>query len=636
MAFLPAQNRVNVKLPVLDGGLNTKFTDVSCPLNSIPDGENVLFDEFGAIRTCLGYSAAFDISTGPIDCMGVYHNDTYGQLMLVAASNGDLYAQVSTATFAVISGSTGIYTAPTSSMEIVTVTSFPVFSDGQINPYKWDDGEVVRYGSPAPQTGNVQVTWATTVGDPNGIYNYALTYVNKNGVESDYTVIVTGDYVPLAQNELSSIPVPPSSYGVATKNLYRTTAAANTLYWKVTALTAGATVYIDNAADGVLNEAAPLDHGMPPKAKYMCYYRGRVWAAGDPAHPYRLSFSNAGEVETWPSTNNIEIEPGDTLPISGIEAFGNSIVIHKNDGQNFGSVYLLYIGDATGTADTTNWYVFKSPAAFSSVAHKSQAFFKNLMFYLNRTGCYAFTGQDLARTSADSDAGRFQVNNLTFNIDTDVKSWNSVALDGSAAIQFDNKIWLSVPVGSDQADNNAVYMYDFVRLDSAAQGVWGRIKYPGLKDFQVSNGVLYGGTYDGKIIRLHNGTSFNGTSISPYFMTAPISGDPTHREHTKTFRILYVTHDLPGDWDLHVEWYVDFYNQPSGTAVIPLGVGLPIWGSSLWGAFTWGATGSKRSRVIIPNATGKIIQFKFYTTGVGNTFKIKELELDYNLRSKRG
>jgi hypothetical protein len=638
MAFAPTQQKITIKLPIFDGGLNTKYTDVSTPLNASPDCQNILFDEFGAIRTTPGFSKVFTLASAPIDCLGVYNNPSLNQLMLVAGCNGSLWAQISTATFSVISGSTGVYTSPSKFLDIINVNSYAVFSNGYITPQKYDGNALYQFGIPAPVTGSVGVT--ISAGVLNGVYKYAMTYVNSDLAESDYTKIATASAMSGKQVTLSNLPVGPASYGVSYKNLYRTTAAGSAIFWLVTAMTAAQTSVVDNNTDANLVEQAPLDQGLPPKCKFLTYYHGRVWAAGDPSAPYRLYFSEAGAPETWPSTNFIDIEKGDGLPISGIEAWGNSIIIHKNDGLSFGCIYLLYIADATGSSDTSNWYVFKSPAAFSSVAHKSQAFFKNVMFYINRNGAYAFTGQDLARTTADSDFGRFATDNLTYDIDPDVKQFNSSYLDGACAVQYDNKVWLSVPVGETvgvpNQNNTRLYVYDFIRLDSSKLGVWSRLSYPGISDFQVAGGTLYGGDYSGHIYSLDHGTDFDGATIDPYFLTAPISGLTEHRDNSKVFRILYITHDLPGNWLLTVDWYVDFANTPSGTATIDLGAYIPTWGRSIWGAFSWGGTSSRRSRIILSNAVGKIIQFKFSVTGVGSTFKVKEIELDYNLRSKRG
>ena len=124
-------------------------------------------------------------------------------------------------------------------------------------------------------------------------------------------------------------------------------------------------------------------------------------------------------------------------------------------------------------------------------------------------------------------------------------------------------------------------------------------------------------------------------AINPYYQTAAISGLPEHRDNTKVFRILYVTHNTPGDWTLYVDYYVDFSANPIGTRTISMKGDSGIWGEDLWGSMIFGQVGTRRDRIILTDAVGKTVQFKFRVSGVGYTFKIKDLELEYNVRSKR-
>jgi len=633
MAFTPIQYKVAIRLPTLDGGLNTKYTDVSTPLNCTPSCQDVLFDDYGAVRTTPGYEIfnTTAIANAPIDGLNTF-NDPSGDKVLIAACNGSFYYQAGT-TFTQIPNSTGIYTANVD-VKILNVASYVIFGDGYIPVYKWDNTYFERFGSYPPQGLASGVTTAS--GPLNGTFSYALTYINRNNQESDYSEILTNIAVTNGYISLSDIPLAPTSYGVSSMQLYRTTANVSAVYWLVTALSAAQTSVVDANDDSTLIVPAPVDQGVPPQAKYMVYYRGRLWAAGDERAPYRLYYSEAGSIEKWQTTNFLDIEIGDGYPISAIEAFGNAIIIHKNDGKGNGTVYLLYIGDATGYSADTNWYIFKSPAAFSAVSDKSLSFFQNLLFYLGRFGCYALSGQDLARTSADSDAGRFQTNNLAYDIDTDVKTWNSALLPKAASVMYDNKIWLAVPATSSSSNNTKIYIYDFVRMSADKLGMWTKLSAPAVNNFVVSDGILYGGGYNGYVFKMATGTSFDGAAIQPYYWTAAVSGNPEHRDNTKVFRILYITHECPGSWLLYVDYEVDF-NGVLTTGTVSLSPGGSLWGVMQWVNSTWGGgTTTKRSRLILQNAVGKLIKFKFYVTGLNETFRVKELEIEYNVRTKRG
>ena len=632
MPFAAVNYKVSMRLPTIDGGMVSKITDIGTPLNASPDCQNVLFDEIGAVRTANGYAKynAVRIATAPIDGLGTYL-DPSGDRVLVAACNGNYYIAAGT-TFGVISGSTGIYTAGID-VKIIAVDDKIVFGNGYTQPHKWDGNTFTAFGALPP----VNVASATVVSGAaiSGTFNWALSYINSAGAESDYYPIISS-FAIAGPNAVSitDIPLAPASYGVNAMHLYRTTAAASATYWLVTALSGLQSAVVDNNADASLISAAPLDNGSPPKAKYMVYYRERLFAAGDEAHPYRIYYSNAGAPETWPSTNFIEIEKGDGFYISGLQAFGNAIIIHKNDGHGDGYVYLLYIADSTGQYDDTNWYVFKSPAAFSAISDKSQAFFRNLLFYINRSGAYALSGQDLARTSADSEYGRFSIDNLTYNIDTDVKTWSAGALSKAASVMYDNKIWTAVPAAG-SSTNNRIYVYDFVRMSGEQLGVWSKLSAPAVNNFVASDGSLYGGSYDGYVYKIATGSNNDGSAITPYYWTAAISGLTEHRDNAKVFRILYITHECSGNWLLYIDYQVDF--QPASTTTLTLSGGGSMWATMQWRNNVWGGgVTTKKSRIILTDAVGKLIKFKFYVTGLNQSFKIKDLELDYNLRSKRG
>jgi hypothetical protein len=639
MAFKPTNNYVSFRLPVLDGGLNTKFTDTSTPLNSSPDLSNILLDDFGAVRSTPGYVKfnATAIASAPIDGMGTYY-DPSGDRIIMCACNGNYYQQVGNS-FTVLSGSTSVYTAGVH-VKMINVGDKVLFGDGYAAPYKWDGTYFLKYGAAQPAGVAAATPVSTASGVLSGTYNYAITYVNSALAESNFQVIATGVVLPWVPFwvDLSAIPTAPASWGINSINIYRTTAAASSTYWLVTSVSGAQTSVTDNNADADLVTTMPVDRGAPPQCKFMVYYRGRIFAAGDPQNPYRVYYSESalgsGGTEAWPVLNFLEIEKGDGFLISGLEAWGNSIVIHKNDGKGNGSIYLLYIADAASVSDTTNWYVFKSPAAYSAISDKSQAFFQNLLFYVNRTGAYALSGQDLARSTADSEYGRFSTDSLSYTIDTDVKLWTASQLSNAAAITFDNKVWLAVPLAS--TNNNTIYVYDFVRLGEDKKGVWSKLSAPAVSNFVVNDGALYAGGYNGIVYKMQSGSSFDGAAISPYYYTAYIGGAPEHRDNVKVFRFLYIVHECSGNWNLNIDYLVDF-DGIVGSKTLNLTSGGSIWGTLQWSNGAWGGgVTTKRSRLIIPGAVGKAIKFKFSVTGLNESFKIKELELVYNLRGKRG
>ena len=275
MAFGPRSYKTALRIPVFDGGLNTKYTDVSMPLNQSPDLKNVVFDDYGAVSTTQGYEKVTSIASAPIDGLHSYYNQA-GERRLLAVCNGTVHYEDNNA-FVPVSGSTGVYTSGVD-VKIETVKDEAYFSNGYATPYRYNGTDFHTVGvSAVSGTASAVVVSAGTL---TGQYQYAITGVNENGSEGDFAII-TPTAVSATANDISitNIPEFPARSGVETKYLYRNTAGVSGIYYRVTALTAAQTSYVDNNDDSTLVTEMPLDNGTMPKCKYMAYYRGRLFAA---------------------------------------------------------------------------------------------------------------------------------------------------------------------------------------------------------------------------------------------------------------------------------------------------------------------------------------------------------------------
>jgi len=639
VAFQPRTYKQQIRIPLFDGGLNTKYTDVSMPLNQSPDLQNVVFDDYGAVATTQGFQKvnATGIASSAIEGLHSYVKNS-GERTLLAVCDRSLYSE-SGGVFSQVTGSTNVYTAGVD-VKIVTVNDYAYLSDGYANPYKYNGGELTTIGVPAPTIGEASAA-STGAGVLTGSYRYALTGINASGNEGEYALITpTAVSASSGQLTLTGIPVSPASAGVDSKYLYRNTSTVGGIYYRVTALTANQTSYVDNNADANLVTLMPADNGTMPKCKYMVEYRGRVYAAGELANPMRLYYSDALEPETWKSTNFVDIGDGDGFPISGITAYGNSIVIHKNDGRGQGSIWLLYVADSTGTADSSNWYLTKSPSAYGTQSDKAMDFFNNVLFFLNKSGGYAFAGTDIAESASQGSSGKFAVDSHTFDIEPDVLAFKNSYIHKAAAINFENKIYLAAPYGSQASGNNRVYIYDYVRASAQDKnnGAWSYMDGVEANNFTIHEGDLLFGSAndDGLIYKMTNEYNYDDSAIDSYYWTASISGIEEHRDFTKVFRQLFITVSCTGDWDMNLSYKMDFRDTGDTLTTVDLDGGGSLWGTSVLGTSTWGGSLQKKKvRVTLVNAVGKSIQFKFATNTADQWFKVHEIELLYNLRSMR-
>jgi hypothetical protein len=639
MATFPRKNKIDFVIPVFDGGLNTKYTDINLPTNQSPSLQNVEFDDLGSVSTINGNTSAF-VSIGSAVVNGLFSWRKNDASILLAACNGVVwkYSAPSWVTVAQTYFKKGF------DVDFVQTEDYVIVNNGATDQYKYDGTNFERFGviQPAEESASAVCSSAGTL---TGEYKYALTGINRYNLEGDYSEITSAALtVAAGQITLSEIPLFPSYAGVIDKYLYRNTAGASAVFWRVTALTANQTSCIDNNSDSVLVTEAPEDNGIPPICKIMIEYRGRMFVAGNGTYPYRLFWSKAGEREIFPSTNYTDIGKGDGNPISGMVVYGNSLFIHKNDGGTTGSLWILNMPDSLDVTEDSNWYIERLPINYGSVGQKVIVFFQNMMFYLNRFGAYAVAGKNLLINPAFSEVGQFPVESLSYFIEPDVFGFKYDGLKSAASIAFNNKIYLSVPYKKTSTENDRVYVYDFLRTTGDQVGAWSYMTNPKINNFAIHENELYGGSAleDGIVYKLDSGRSFNGSAIDSFYWTPQLYGLEEHKDNTKVFRYIYLLVECLGNWTIDVYYVVDYRNdstQGTTESVTIYGNG-GIWdgtdNNSKWNYMTWDSEIVKKLvRVTCINAVGKSIKVRIRTNSATQFFKIHNMSVSYNLRSVR-
>jgi hypothetical protein len=633
MAFTPTTKKFTLPVLAFDGGLNTKYVDLNTPINQTPDCYGVIFDDFGAVGSAKGFEKlnATSIASAPIDGLHEYIDLTTTRRFIAVC--GDT-AYTWSPNWEPISGSTGVYQQYTHTA-IRTVDDYAVFTDGMGVPHKWDGGYFTQLGVSSVSANAATAATEVAAGSLTGTYRWALTGVNSGYVEGDYAIITSQIVLASQYATVSAIPVFPASAGVDTKNLYRNKAAGSNIFYYVTSVSNAQTAYTDNTIDGSLGAEAPEDNGAAPVVKWIIEHRNRAFGAGNSNYPQRLYFSQAGQVETWPSTNYVDIGAGDGQPITGIMVYGNSLFLHKSDNKGHGSIWGVYMPDSASVTGTSNWYVDKVAVAEGGIGQRSIVLYGNIMGFLNPYGFFGFTGAELAQSPAYASVGTFPVNSLSFLIEPTLKAWKQSLIGNAAAIDFDNKVWLAVPSAATSTYNDSVYIFDYLRASQQDQvsGAWSRMR-GNVNCWSPYDGGLYAGSSaaDGYVYKWNTGHSAAGSAIDSYFYTIWISGLPEHQDNTKTFRFLYLWYETSGDWDLEVTYWVDFSTGITGQQLINLSSGGTAWGSLIWGVDKWGSGNNVRmTRVILSGTKGRAIQFRFRTSTVDQYFKVIKCQLDYNL-----
>lgn len=630
MAFLP---RDTFKIDVIDGGLNTKNSDLTCPSNMSPSLAHVDFDDLGSMIMSKG-SSTFCSALGSARVDGLHSIYFGGTEYLIAAQSACVYhAAASATTFTPVSGSTGVFTA---AVDVCarTVLDEVYMTNGYATPHRYDGTNFHTIGVSA-YTGGLTAVVASTASAGSitgGAYYYGISGQNINGVESNVATFTTLITVATGAGvTITGIPdCFPASAGVTTRYLYRTTAGSQTEFYRVTALTAAQTSVVDVVADSALVTPAQTDNFPPTACKFFWYYKGRMFAAGDPNNPYRLYYSEAGRPEIWPALNAVEIGEGDGEEITGLASLGNAITVHKtsHNGVNM-SIWLVYQPDSTSVSDATNWYIVKSPSAYSAASNKSIVFYENLMGFINKTGMYAFTGDDIARGPATSHIGQYAADAMSENIDSEFSQMTD--FPAIPAINYDNKIHLGAYAGT----SKMFYSYDYsTASNQRGIGAWSRHFVPQrINNLVAFNGTIYAGGYaTGVVYSFFDTYAIDGNDSLSYYFSPRFGGNKQHWQQTKIWRNLYLTMSNSSGSESIIGFFDDNntygtqINLVTGTTRSYSTVKIPILDST-------GNPMVSRTLQVYLSSYGK--STFSVATGASNPWQIHRMELEYLLRSRR-
>lgn len=636
---------------VFDGGLNTKYERSLLPDNESPDCANVIFNN-GAVETREGVSRYNTAAAGSFVGDGMYvRRERGGGETMVAAFGGSLWTLDGTS-FVTIGSGQSLFTAGVRFGAVNEENYLFLGNGGQI-PYKWSGSTLTRHGVYAPTSANIGATAVATVAS-NGAgnltsattYIYKFTFRNANLVESDVgepTVGFVTSGTGGQQNRLTSIPVAPTSFGVATRRIYRTASGSAGTFNLITTLNDNTTTtYDDNTADASVGAAAPTDQGVPPKWSVAVFHPGlgRIFM-NDTANPGYVWWTEAGNPYVVKATSFklTGDNSGDT--VKGFGILNNSLYVFGDQGITIG-----YFSDNTDT----NWkwiqskipYGCRSPYAVVNVED-------SLMFPAVQAGRLVgfaqITGDALAPSASLLTVTTAGSDMKSDRIEPDVFDVQTTYLPNMTAVVHKNQVFWGLTYGSGNTTNNRVYLMDFsienlAKNQREAWAPWtGSHMIPA--QFAVLGGVLYyqAATAIGFAYKAENGTyTDNGTAaIDSYFWTKEFAGFKNEENFTKDFRYCNFLYEKAGDYFMNLTYRVDSDSGGGDTVAIDLNPGGSLWGSMVWGRDSWGGGRAQDEiRQFLGTARGKRIQFKFSNQNVaGQKFKLYRANYAYNLKGFR-
>lgn len=598
-----------------DGGLNTKVSPLHGDPSESPDLQNVEFDDFGAVSTRKGYAKINTVGTGELDFL---HSFRYTGGSKLIGSYGNVY-ELSGTTLVVVSGSTEVFTGG-QKVAVVNTLNYLFMTDSQV-AYKYShDGYFTLWGVSTLTTAfmtSIASGNSTLAGDSAGVdYAYRIAFITSMNVEGPAcqpkTFAVSSTCSPVRVS-FDSIP---ALYGINYLALYRND-------YLLDVITAGTSYYDDTHEILTTSRDETIDDGRPPSMDILCYHKGRCF--GSKNDTTSLYYTEVDTPEDWDADNYIRVGNDDGFTIRALAIYNDGLIIAKDDGYGNGNIYVLYMPDN----DPDNWTLELLNLSYGGIAPGAICRFGNFLAVLNRNGLY-----DLSTVSM----GIIDSKPISWKIEPDFDNFVNTYLNEAVAVNYKNKIWLSIPSGIGN-ENNIVYQYDFIRgIDDTTYGAWSKfVSDIVFKFFCVHQGTLYGMDYDGFIYNVvSDDYNDDSSAIDCYYRTMHIHGEDEHRDNTKIWRYIYITYSCLGDWNITITWRGEYSVNDDGTYSLNLysGVGAQF-GTAIFGTSVFNTSQSQNTIKIPISLVSRTIQVAFSVNTADNYFKIHSIGLHYNLRGLR-
>lgn len=617
---------------LFDGGLNTKFERSIIQDNESPDCANVVFTN-GAVETREGITKLNTAAIGTFVGDGLYtRRDDTGAETMVAFAGGSMW-QLAGTSFSTVPSAQSVFTAGIR-VAATQYENYMFIGNGGVTPYKWNGAEFTRHGVYPPTTTSTVSSQAT--GSLTGAYQYKVTCVNSNLVESDVGP-VAATFTAASATLRVTLPTFSASYGVNWRRVYRTE-TSGTVFKRVATIENNTdTTYDDNIADGSLGVTAPTDNGVPPNYSVCVYHQNRLFV-NDPANPNYVWYSNLGDPYTFAALNFQKVGDGTSDLVKTLSVYNDSILVDCEKSQ-----WLIYMPDT----DPTNWKVIRVKSPFGSKSPFCLLDYNNKQLFPavqngKFVGFAAISGDSVdpsATLLTVSTAGSLLKSD---RIEPDMFLVQEAYLGNISGVIFKNKAWISVTYGSGQTRNNRIYQMDFSISDLSKSQRESWVPFTGLSaaQFTVYDGKLYfiSSQPDGFVHQCETGSyNDNGSAIDSYFWTKEFSGFKRDVTFHKDFRYANLLIEKPGNYYMDVSYRTDSDSGDGTTTQVSLNPGGSLWGTMLWETDSWGGGRPQEDYTLdLGTTNGKRIQFKFSNQNtVNQMFKVHGFSLTYNLKGQR-
>jgi hypothetical protein len=624
-----------------DGGSNFKYARALLADNESPDNLNCISNG-DATETRGGTTKLNTTSVGTFACDGLFtRHDSTGSQSMVAWFAGTMYG-LGTTTFTTIPSAQSVWTAGAKVFS-AEYENKQFYGNGDGIPYKYDGTNFTRHGVYPPSSA---VTYSTISAASNstavstGVYYFKTTYINSAAAEgnpSSASVAVS----MTCQTVTLDIPVAPTSFGVASRNVYVAASATAAYRLAATINDNSTTTYQYAAGQTLIGTAAPSDNGVPPKYNAIIEHGDRLFV-NDPTQPNYVFYSGVGEPYTFSALDFFTVGDATQDLVRAFAIQDNNLIVFCDN-----SVYVIYMASSTDSEwlplKTKSPYGTKFPGAVfsfnNSIGFPAIENHQFLGFAAIEGGQARATETLLTTSSIISDL-------ISDKVQPDMRQVPSASISRIRAMVYKNRAYIAVPYGTNQATNNRIYVFDFNRENrdksDTSQESWFPWSYTSLAPgpMTIYAGELYFGTdtATGFVYKMNQTTySDDGAAINSYYFTKEFSGTAEELNVTKDFRQAQFMYERSGSYFMNFGFRTDSDNSPAQVQQIDLTQGGSLWNAMVWGLDNWSAGFQEgESSAIIPSSRGKRIQFYFSNRNTaGQKFKIIRLRFSYNDKGRR-
>lgn len=563
------QNKTNWRAGVMS------FVDESrLPFGAVVQAKNCMQTQDGVWSTRWGsknYGATY---TGPVTgfCDFIAYNSngtTTNYIMII--DNGALKYSKDGGAWTTITGYTFNTTVWTNMMQyenkVLICNGIDAFSYVNIPTFTW----VGFTGISTPGT----VTGALGAGLTTGVYNlyYQVTAVSATGETPPSTVTTITTNIarsnwwnPNATQVASNTIYTTLSWAAVSNavgyNIYLSDGVAGVSYYldSVTNASTGTITYTDygSAAINDFIQVPSTDTTVAPKFYWIALSDNRLWAIGDPNNPNRIYWAGTGgnnlAFNATLGGGWVDILPGGKEKPYYVGQFRNGqgnpmTTILLSEQTGYGQTWHCQITTSTiGNTVIAIPTLVQSLDGFGTTAPRSVVQTnQNVYFYSpGPAGMYS-TG------SVPTLFNILSTNEISYVIRPDMKSLTFNAVNGICGIEFDRKVFLSVPYATPM--NNRVMVYDLNKQN------WNPYAFNfGVQQFvryTDNSGVLHllavptnptAGNYIVELSQYFTGD--NGAPFDAHIQTGLIHVTPDHIQFARVRYIYYEFGSPTGEIDL--------------------------------------------------------------------------------------